>query len=571
MKQVLLVLHLFYFILCIGSSDLPAADFTFCDEEFLQKSREASKGQNDVAYFEAYYNYQAKLMTKEAVARGYLQTIEETKRSTSTQFKLRYGKEPRHDKLDAFNWKVTQDLSTENEYIFQVQNLRTGDLKEIQVPRDNLITMANRIFKKNTIDYKFKKSPVPNIVLSEEMQDIQKLQEMSSKAYVLTVDQLISLIIDDLLNAKSKLELQQIMCLDLDKLKHFSQYVRKEVEYPELNLTFDSPLNVSLNGYKSIIEHIRPIRIMSDRGVQSLLFNKDFLRFEEEITMSHAFSTFYQFVHEQLKLKDLNQNYAYSLSFIQGDKSLNLHYLDVGLMKTYIDDVTKQNGNDKKRFIFSHKNPAPQFQNLPEKSRRYIADAYQKRLNINENDLQDLIKISEEMENRTSIIVSTKQPFAKINWKIETTYDDFSKLEKTMDKIETTDFESFDILGSISIVESKNSSEKLPLEVFTGFQLERPENGIIVEIGRFSVDMRQRGVFTEELMNAAFLKASHTPHVKKIVVEMEKNLAERLVIKYGFKKIHERTNFEGKTEFILEVTPEVLFNNVFIEKIKEAP
>ncbi|MFZ4715647.1 MAG: hypothetical protein ACOYL6_18130 [Bacteriovoracaceae bacterium] len=560
MKLILFIFSSFLFF----SAPLQA-EFHFCDIEFAKKVDEASLGKIDDAYFQAYGLYFRRQMAEKALARGYIHSEASLHTSTLMHFELRYRKAPSSNGAEVFQWRLEADLSNEEFFRYEVFNQQTNAKVFIEVPKDQLLSQANQYFAKTNIQYGFKKIANEKLPTNKDINDYLQVQKMASESYGLLSDQLSSLVINDLLQGKLTLEMKQVMAHDLNKLKLLSQYMRKkEGSHPELHLTFDGPLSLRTKGYdQNLYGEIKPVRVIKEKGVAALLFNLDFLQLGEKINSSMAFHTFYQFVHENLKLKELSQSYAYSLSFIEAGKSINLHYLDVNLMKTYQKEMNASSSSLNHRFPFAGTGPSTQFLNLPEASRRYIAKAYQQRLNIAPDDLENLIKISEELENRTTIIVSTKESYAQLDWQVVQKYDEGFQINQTYDKINTSDFEQFNILGSISLVESSSVAEKLPLEIFTGYQVERPTEGVVLEIGRFSVDFRERAIFTEELMNAAFLKASHTPNVSKIVIEMEKNLAERLVLKYGFQKVHERTNFEGKTEYILEVTPEVLFKNTF--------
>ncbi len=125
--------------------------------------------------------------------------------------------------------------------------------------------------------------------------------------------------------------------------------------------------------------------------------------------------------------------------------------------------------------------------------------------------------------------------------------------------------DKFNFIGGAVVVTSKSAKEPLPLELFTGFQVPRT-TGVTAEIGRFFVSRVHRDPKTSYNLIGlvgSLLKASRDKqigNVNQIVIEADAARAE-IFSEYGFKSIHEQTNFEGKKEFVMVSTPEIVVEN----------
>jgi len=186
-----------------------------------------------------------------------------------------------------------------------------------------------------------------------------------------------------------------------------------------------------------------------------------------------------------------------------------------------------------------------QWKEVPDAVRRYWINGYRRDLNLRADQLEALRKISEETEARSEYLFLTDEPLRSGNTDLP------APLKK--DK-------SLTIKGAMTLVFSSSNTEWLPLERFTGFRVERPAQGYTVELGRFYVDGELRPLGPEFIWKAASIAASK-PGVTKIVAETSREYAEELMRRFGFRKVHEQLNFEGKTEYIIEVSPGEFFSH----------
>lgn len=184
--------------------------------------------------------------------------------------------------------------------------------------------------------------------------------------------------------------------------------------------------------------------------------------------------------------------------------------------------------------------------------RDFLFNEYRNRLNIEDRDLDKLKEITEQLEGRTIVLAAARNSNMKYSFK---GYDDsgIRYLSRQKDEI--------DISGTISITLSKEVDQKLPLEIFTGHEVERQRGEIIAEIGRFAVDGNDSIFNANDLIAAVTFAAQKVEGLDRIIIEADK-IRARSFKRWGFKPIHERINYEGNTEYIMEVTPKELLESV---------
>lgn len=470
-------------------------------------------------------------------------------------FKFRYGFSPSCSNSCAPKWQIQKIEITEHQISIQVTDA-TGAAKTLAIVA-NPITLSR--LKRFT-------TPGPSLSFLS-LRGAQKRQAADAVALELHrleskgfSSALIDYFIEHPDETKNNSDQTLQMLRDLITLKQTGDYLDGAAATVPLQAFMDSPISYRWPGYKdSVRGEIRPIHQQDYFGLSTLVVNQGYLRAEDLISRDGAFELFLRRVDSEMHggKPESEKSYGLSASFINGPSSSNLHYVSGKLLRDRLKKMgdtggLKQTGDanvDQALRAFGF--VPPQYANLPSQVRRYIRDAYRERLNISEGDLDQLVKISESLEERTNYIIGTKQPFADL------------EIGSENDTIRLKPLKKFDILGAISIVESSSAQEKLPLELFTDVVIERPKNGMVIEIGRFSVDPEYRNFLSRHLMSAAFLTAARR-NVAKIVVEVEKSYGEELRAKFGFQLVRERRNFEGKTEYIMEVSPEVLFRQAFL-------
>ena len=203
-------------------------------------------------------------------------------------------------------------------------------------------------------------------------------------------------------------------------------------------------------------------------------------------------------------------------------------------------------------------------ENLVKDQIDFILDGYSREMNIDSATLETLRKISLRLRNRTIW-------FSKVsNSQFEVKHDREEILYRQDQRSLSGDpiqearnagriiKDHFDFEIAASLVTSKSSREKLPLELLTGYKVNRPRGKTVVEIGRM-FSQSQHPEFTLYLIAtlAGYIKGM--PNVGKVVIEADVARA-RLFKRYGFSPVHKRKNFAGETEFIMEVDPVTLYN-----------
>jgi hypothetical protein len=336
---------------------------------------------------------------------------------------------------------------------------------------------------------------------------------------------------------------------ELSQARRIQKVLKGEIPLQHAKDLFDGPLPLSWSKLSKRASSGSGLQALEEATYQGI----SYARLTEapgmkKIEPGEAFDLFLTKTRSGLnREKQGIEDFTYGFSFSYEDaagKSLNFHYL----RPARIERTTRGNW------------VPDQWVNAPHDIREYIRKSYAKDLNLTKAQLDRLIEISEEMQPRTEYLFMTEEPYAFSKPKMGQRWDPITQGWVDVERRERTNFKHFSMKGSMSMVFSSSETEKLPLELFTGVKIARPAEGKVVEIGRFYVDPDLRPIGPMQIWKAASLAASQKG-VGKICAETTKEYAEKLIHDFGFTKVAERLNFEGKAEYIIEVTPEVFLKN----------
>lgn len=135
----------------------------------------------------------------------------------------------------------------------------------------------------------------------------------------------------------------------------------------------------------------------------------------------------------------------------------------------------------------------------------YVAEVYQKRLNLSDDEIKSFMKSSREMGDRTLLLVKTKLNPAQAPPQFK---------------------------GGIGVVQSRSSEELLPLEKATGFKVPRVEGVKSIEIVRLVSTDEANPNLMKELLNEAMTVVASDPSIKKAYVYTSR-IHERLYRKFN--------------------------------------
>ncbi|MFL5815211.1 MAG: hypothetical protein ACJ763_16660, partial [Bdellovibrionia bacterium] len=228
------------------------------------------------------------------------------------------------------------------------------------------------------------------------------------------------------------------------------------------------------------------------------------------------------------------------------------------------------------------KNPSAQaelsetLKRLPKDYREYVLKGYSERLHMDAATRQKLRKISEDAQDRSLLIVKTREGYAK--WRDEENeilfYQDPKKVETAWGPaaypLGRTLPEKFAIEGGALVVTSKSEEELLPLEALTGFRVSRKPGETLAEVGRFFVGKDAEVETSPRLLGLAASAILSTRKIDRIIIEADSARA-RLFERLGFTPIHSQKNYEGKMEYIMEVTPDVFFKRLAERLMDDLP
>lgn len=188
------------------------------------------------------------------------------------------------------------------------------------------------------------------------------------------------------------------------------------------------------------------------------------------------------------------------------------------------------------------------FHNLLNDTLKFIADQYSKRGIVNSTHLERLKFISQELESRTVLFVSTKESANEV-------------LRNDSAPPNKKNSGHFTIEGSLFMVESYSGNQLLPLEIFTGVRIPRRNpTEKIVEIGRHAVSP-ESAITSQSMIQAAANYARKTHKLSRIIIEADLVHA-RFFRKYGFEVIETMTRPDGSVDHIMAVSPQKLLKNL---------
>ena len=199
---------------------------------------------------------------------------------------------------------------------------------------------------------------------------------------------------------------------------------------------------------------------------------------------------------------------------------------------------------------------------LPEDFRAFVLEQYRERLKIPMESLARLRSISEATQQRSVYFIKTREGYFRTkegSW-IRLTDEGVQGVPDFVFQ-ETKLPEHFTFEGGIIAVVSTSETELLPLEMFTGFRVPRPENAKIVEIGRYAVRKHEVTPVSPHLVEQIAATVAGQGDVAKIVIEVDEAHA-RLFSKIGFKSIHRRKNYNSEVDHIMEIDPHTLLDSV---------
>lgn len=321
---------------------------------------------------------------------------------------------------------------------------------------------------------------------------------------------------------------------------------------------FSGPYGVRFPGPKSAW----PLFTRNQSGVEMLTAYASELSASVDIdhsTALEAFAAFLSFEGDRRPFNGISNLHqaAYALNMMggQGQATYGIHYLD------WPEVLRLQSSGARVEL-------PRQYLNAPEDLLKFVLSGYRAELGLTAAQRKNLDSISKKVRNRSRFVFLSDEPSSKISRTFvqHPLVDDW-----TVERLEFQDFDHFTIQGAMSIVESKDASEPLPIELFTQaagldrIQIERKTSKPILEIGRFYVNPDRRPFGPRQIWTIVLALLSKMD-VEKVVAETTKEYAEELIAKFGFKKLGERANFEGKLEYVIEASPENIFEAAFIAK-----
>lgn len=339
---------------------------------------------------------------------------------------------------------------------------------------------------------------------------------------------------------------------DLFKYEEINKVFRGESAKLPLSFLMSLPESVSLpKYYNAASARYSPIRVEEANGKSSLLYDASRMLEKDKGNFENLFASFVDHLYYDPMVGAYSKSYVKNFTYIDDDRvQYGFHAFNPRVVKTHI----KEHGP---------KSVPMQYKNLARDIRLFVANEYKKRMGISQEDLDKLVRISEEAEDRTVSLVSAKEGYAEITYERHKNSDDLILMEIFEEK----DFDRFNIDGAINAVYSRGAHEKLPLESFTGFKVPRlKDDEVLLEIGRLAVAGEVVG--SEMFFRGIAALSRNVDNVSRVIIEADAARA-RMFKKFGFSPIHKRKNFEGKDEYIMEVSPDTLYKKIsglFIEK-----
>lgn len=139
---------------------------------------------------------------------------------------------------------------------------------------------------------------------------------------------------------------------------------------------------------------------------------------------------------------------------------------------------------------------------LPKDYWHFVGNIYKDRLNLTPEEIKGFVKTSEDMQERTKLIINSPK----------------SHLSSSIKK------PSFN--GGIGIVESRNADELLPIEKSTGKRFQRHPNEKSVEIVRLTVAKEaEKTTLSKDLTSMAMQLIAYDPQISKAYIYTSKSHA----------------------------------------------
>jgi len=207
-------------------------------------------------------------------------------------------------------------------------------------------------------------------------------------------------------------------------------------------------------------------------------------------------------------------------------------------------------------------------ENLPEDFLNFVFEGYRKRMDIDEATIDRLRQVSQDVADRTLLFVKTKEAYTQMKQDSGEVIFMQDRRKLPANPIEAARVmgrlmpEHFTLEAGAAVVLSRRPGEKLPLELFTGFDIPRTGDGILAEVGRFYVDKAGPDeAMTSTRLMGLFATMLQRQDVSAMVIEADAARA-RLFGRLGFKSIHQRKNFAGRTEHIMTAKPSEVADSV---------
>jgi hypothetical protein len=286
------------------------------------------------------------------------------------------------------------------------------------------------------------------------------------------------------------------------------------------------------------------------------------IRSEEEIPLSEsmplAVSTLLLALKENILfykgVRTYGMPYASSVAVESGERSLYMNFLDIDAMKHLSE--------------YGNSAPDTQWFTAHQQIQSYISRVYLDQLKLTEVQMKDLNRFTSENEDRLQYFFLTKEPPVLGNpVRRISNFPNATQPHALDGFIRKGSSGPFTVEGCFGMLTVSKSSQKFSMEAYSGYRPRYAEGEKVVELIRFGMDSETRAygpkmVFqlSSYLMNAQ--------GVDRVVLITAENYAKELVDRFGFRKVGEKIWDDGKTEWILEITPKD-FAEKSLEKILE--
>ncbi|PIK15200.1 hypothetical protein [Halobacteriovorax sp. JY17] len=278
-----------------------------------------------------------------------------------------------------------------------------------------------------------------------------------------------------------------------------------------------------------------------EENLNRFISSKDKVQYQKYIECNQELSSDILFLTAETSLAGFSslKNIMNSLKLSKGfkDGETLFHVKDLDELSYYVGNKKIDNANygeagfklsSKKGdyYVLNLNGPKSEVSDISSNYWNFVSDTYRKRLNLTEAEVSDFIKSSKEMENRTTLLVSTEKNSRN------------------------------SLRGGLAFVDSSNSKELLPFEKATGIKIERTKGKKIGEIVRFTVDEKKGDrELSDELVSQLFSYFKTQDKLDSVYIYTSKShyrLYQRLLKKKGIK--YELTH-DLERDVVLEVNP----------------